>query len=292
VTTESIVLHNGPLSFSGLSEGEGPLVLLLHGFPDTPTTFAKQLYALADAGYRAVAMTMRGYEPSSQPEDGDYHAIRMAEDVVAWLNELGAARAHLVGHDWGSNIAHAAAALAPDRFASLTAIAVPHPLRFGEVYAASPEQQARSAYILDFLQPNFEEAISANDFAYLANLWRTWSPGWDSSTLFTEMKRHFSERGVARAALEYYQQGFDTTSPAALATAALFAMPIKIPTLGLCGAGDGCIGPDIFEAAMRSGDYPAGLRYVCIANAGHFVHTEAPERVNALLLEWFAANPA
>lgn len=292
MTVETIVLHNGPLRFSGLSEGYGPLVLMLHGFPDTQATFAEQLPVLAAAGYRAVAMTMRGYEPSSQPVDCDYHGIRLAEDVIAWLDELGAERAHLVGHDWGSNVAHAAVALAPERFASLTALAVPHPVRFGEAYAASPEQQARSSYILDFLQPGFEGKVIADDCAYLAQLWQTWSPGWDGSHLLAKARNSFDKHGVARAALEYYRQSFDATSSAGLATAALFSRPITVPTLGLCGANDGCITPEIFEAAMRPSDYPSGLQCSRIVDAGHFLHAEAPGPVNARLLDWFTANPA
>lgn len=292
MSLERIALTSGPLRFSALAAGEGPLVLCLHGFPDTPETFASQVRALAAAGYRAVAPAMRGYEPGSQPADGDYHAVRMAEDVVAWLDQLGAARAHLVGHDWGANIAHAAAGLAPERFASLTVLAVPHPVRFGEAYAASPEQQARSAYILEFLQPGFEEQVIANDCAYLAALWQGWSPGWDVGSAFAAVRRAFAEPGVAHAALEYYRQGFDAVSPAGSATAALFTRPIAVPTLGLCGALDGCISPAIFEAAMQQRDYPAGLRIARVADAGHFLHAEAPGAVNALLLEWLAAHPA
>lgn len=292
MSLERIELANGPLRFAALAAGEGPLVLCLHGFPDQPETFTPQIAALAAAGYRVVAPTMRGYEPASQPADNDYHAVRMAEDVVAWLDQLGAERAHLVGHDWGANIAHAAVGLAPERFASLSVLAVPHPVRFGEAYAASSAQQARSAYILEFLQPGFEERITVDGCAFLAALWQRWSPGWDSAVPFDAVRRAFAQPGVARAALEYYRQGFDAVSPAGLATAALFRQPIKVPTLGLCGAQDGCIAPDMFEAAMQPCDYPAGLRVARVRDAGHFLHAEAPGAVNALLLEWLAAHPA
>lgn len=287
-----IELANGALRFSALEAGSGPLVLCLHGFPDVPETFTAQMTALAGAGYRAVAPAMRGYEPGSQPADGDYHAVRMAEDVVAWLDQLGAERAHLVGHDWGANVAHAAVGLAPARFASVSVLAVPHPVRFGEAYAGSPEQQARSAYILKFLQPGFEEQVTADGCAYLSALWQNWSPGWDSTVPFQAVRQAFAQPGVAHAALEYYRQGFDAVSPSGRATAALFTHPIAVPTLGLCGALDGCIAPEVFEAAMQPRDYPAGLRTARVAGAGHFLHAEAPDAVNARLLEWLAAHPA
>lgn len=236
---------------------------------------------------------MRGYEPSSQPDDGDYHAVRMAEDVAAWAAALSDGPVHLVGHDWGANIAYAATSLAPERFVSLTTMAVPHPVRFAEAFAADPAQQARSAYILAFQSPGFEDQIIADDCAYLEALWKTWSPGWDiPAELLADMKAAFRKPGVARAALEYYRQAFDAVSPAAQETAALFSRPIGVPTLGICGAEDQCITEDVFLGAMRESDFPGGLETRSIAGAGHFCHAEAPDAVDALLLEWFARHPA
>ncbi|WP_285713227.1 alpha/beta fold hydrolase [Erythrobacter oryzae] len=293
MTPETLTLTHAGLAFTAHAAGAGPVVLMLHGFPDTPATFAHQLGALAEAGYRPVAVTMRGYEPSSQPEDGDYHAVRMAEDVTAFAAALSDGPVHLVGHDWGANIAYAAASLAPERFASLTTIAVPHPVRFGEAFAANAEQQARSAYILAFQTPGFEEQIIADDCAYLEALWRAWSPGWDiPAQLLAAMKATFRQPGVARAALEYYRQAFDAVSPAAQETAALLTRPITVPTLGICGAEDQCITQDVFLGAMRESDFPGGLETRSIPGAGHFCHAEAPEAVNAALLDWFARHPA
>jgi pimeloyl-ACP methyl ester carboxylesterase len=291
VTVETISLANGTLTFSGLTVGSGPVVLLLHGFPDSPATFSWQIKALAEAGYQAVAMSMRGYETSSQPVDGDYHAIRMAEDVVAWISQLGHTSVHLIGHDWGANIAYATAALAPDILRSLTTLAVPHPVRFGEAYAASQDQQRRSAYILEFLAPGFEDVIVANDCAYLKDLWRTWSPGWDAPpSLFDEVRDVFGRPGVAKAALEYYRQGLDSVSIAGQQTAELLTQPIQVPTLGICGKDDDCIPPDIFTNAMRPDDFPVELQVECVAAAGHFLHCERPDEVNRLILRWLSSH--
>ena len=290
MSPEPISLHHGHLTFSALSSGEGPLVLLLHGFPDTPATFGEQITGLAQAGYRVIAPVLRGYEPSSQPSDGDYHAVRMAEDVVAWLDDLHIERAHLVGHDWGANIAYAAASLAPERLLSLATLAVPHPVRFSEAYARDTEQQQRAAYILAFQQTGFEARLVENGCAYLLELWRQWSPGWAApQTLIDELLQAFEQPGVARAALEYYRQAFDVESPAALAGAALFSRPITVPTLGICGSNDGCIAAQIFRSAMQEADFPAGLRIVTVDGAGHFLHAEAPADVNRLLINWFEA---
>lgn len=288
---EPLILRNGSLAFTGKAMGEGPVVLLLHGFPDSIATFDPLLPLLAAAGYRAVAVTLRGYESSSQPQDGDYHAIRMAEDVVAWIDQLGCSPVHLVGHDWGANIAYAAAALAPDRLASLATIAVPHPVRFAEAFSTSLEQQARSAYVMAFQAPGYEEQVIADDCAYLAALWQSWSPEWTiDAKLLATMKATFRQPGVANAALEYYRQAFDTQSAAAQQSHALLATPITVPTLGICGEADGCISADIFCGAMRAEDFPNGLQVRRIAGAGHFVQAEAPETVQALLTEWFASS--
>jgi pimeloyl-ACP methyl ester carboxylesterase len=286
-----ITVTHGPLKFSAHSVGDGPTVLFLHGFPDSKASFDKQLMAFARAGYRAVAVTMRGYEEGAQPVDGDYHAIRMAEDVAAWIRQLDTEPVHLVGHDWGANIAYAASALVPNLIRSLTVIAVPHPVRFAEAFASSPEQQKRSAYIMEFQQAGFEDSIVSEDCAYLAALWSSWSPKWEiPSDRLSEMKAVFRQPGVARAALEYYRQAFDSSSSAALETQALFTKPIAVRTLAICGDEDRCISPEIFVGAMRMEDFPGGLQVTRVKGAGHFAHIERPDAVNDLILDWIKSD--
>lgn len=286
---ETLTLSSGPLRFSARAAGSGPVVLCLHGFPDDNRTFDTLLFALAAAGYRGVAPMMRGYEPSSQPIDADYHAVRMAEDVAAWIEELGGEPVHLVGHDWGATIAFATAAHVPDKLCSLTMLAVPHPVRFAEAYIADSAQQARSTYILEFQAPEADEAIIANDCAWLERLWRQWSPGWEiPADALDHMRATFKTAGVATATLGWYRQAFDGASPAGEATQALLARPITVPTLGLVGVSDGCVGADIFLGAMQAGDFPAGMQSRRIEGAGHFLHREAAGEVNSLILQWIA----
>ncbi|MEL6983680.1 MAG: alpha/beta fold hydrolase, partial [Actinomycetota bacterium] len=99
-------LHASGLEFSATEWGDpsGPAVLCLHGFPDSPATFHHQITPLTDAGYRVITPTLRGYEPSSQPTDGDHTLATLATDVIGWLDDLGVEHAHLVGHDWGAAI--------------------------------------------------------------------------------------------------------------------------------------------------------------------------------------------
>ena len=173
---EQIELRNGPLSFTAWSRGQGPLVLLIHGFPDLPQTWASQLHTLAAAGYRAVAVTSRGYERSSQPADNNYQATALATDVEAWLDSLGAEQAHLVGHDWGAAISYSAAASQPERFTSLTALSLPHTGRLQEVMPSSLRQLWLSRYIFLFqLAGVAEKKLSKQQFAYVDTLWQRWS---------------------------------------------------------------------------------------------------------------------
>lgn len=285
------IIHANGLAFPVITAGQGVPVILLHGFPDSPASFAAQLPALAAAGWQAIAPTMRGYAPSAQPADGDYHAIRMVEDVLAIADAMGLGRFHLVGHDWGASIAYGLCAQRPDRVISLAALAVPHPLRFAEALATDPEQLARSAYLLAVQDPAMDATILADDMAWLKARWRDWSPGWTPPPdALAELARCFAQPGVAAAALAWYRQALDATSPAGLASQALLAGPFPVPTLGLVGADDGCIGAAVFMAAMQPADFPQGLVVETVAGAGHFLHREQPHAVTARLLAWLASH--
>ena len=287
-----LTLKAGDLAFTAYTLGQGPLVLCLHGFPDTPATWRWLLPDLAAAGYRAVAVTLRGYEPSSQPADGDYSLAALSQDVIAWIDALGETRAHLIGHDWGSSICHIAAARAPDRIASLAALAVPHPGGFGSALAGDFEQLARSWYIFLFQQRGLAEMLlEADDGSLLDHLWRRWSPGWTPPRdALSEMQRAFARPGVRDAALAYYRTSFDAAHPRAAESAALSATPLQVPTLGLCGVRDGCIGPDVFAASMPEALFRAGRVVERWPDAGHFLHLEQPERTAARVVEWLAIH--
>jgi pimeloyl-ACP methyl ester carboxylesterase len=285
----SITLRHRGLSFSALQQGTGPLVLCLHGFPDHARSFRFQLPALATAGFRAVAPMLRGYEPSSQPVDRDYHPLRAAEDVLAWLDQLDVQRCHLVGHDWGAVIRYLVAALAPERLITLTTLAIVHPGRIErELLRKRPSQLLRSWYMLFFqLRGVAELALSAGDWALLRRLWRDWSPGWQlPDTELRALLDTFGAPGVKTAALSYYRDVFKLTSPAARRVRQLLRRPIQVPTLALTGALDGCMDTRLHDELMHERDFPAGLRVARVQDAGHFLHQERPAEVNALLLDW------
>lgn len=288
---EKLTLHANELAFSALAQGDGPVVFCLHGFPDTSRSFRHQLPALAAAGYRAIAPSLRGYEPSSQPTDGDYTMVRMAEDLVAWIDAMGTEPVHLVGHDWGGVIAYTAAALAPDRFHAVATLAVPHPDRMQrEGLRKLPSQLLNSWYMFFFqLRGLADAAVEARDWALIEKLWRDWSPGFLAPPEeMAHLKRCLAEPGVKRAALGYYRAMVGRATEGSKKTLELFRQPIAVPTLALTGAKDGCIDTRLYDYAMKDEDFPGGLEVVRLEGVGHFLHQESPAEVNALLIGWLA----
>ncbi len=259
-----------------------PLVLVLHGFPDTAWSFVELLQTLADAGYRAVAPFMRGYPPGEIPEDGDYSVLALGRDVIALIEHFGVGRAFVVGHDWGAVAAYAAAALRPDRIEGIVACAVPHPRRF--LLRPSRAQLAASHYIFKFQAPFWaERRIRENDFAWLVALAKSWSPDWTPTDAYlTPLKAAFSDTPRLKAALAYYR-----ALPRLLFTRVAWQFllqPIQVPARVICGERDGCILPGSF----RESEHLFGADYALIEmpGVGHFMALEAPEAFAALVLEF------
>ncbi len=292
---ERITLHHGPLRFGALSAGaeDAPLVLCLHGFPDDARSFRHQLPALAEAGYRAVAPMLRGYEPGSQPVDGDYGLAALAADVFAWIDGLSQEPVHLVGHDWGAAVTYVAGATRPERFRSLTTVAVPHAARLTEGIRRVPRQLRRSWYMSFFqLRGIAEWALERDDWALVRRLWRDWSPGFHlPEEEWASLRRTFEAPGVKGAMLAYYRQN---ASPTVLLgwrrTPAMSLTRIRVRTLAVTGAEDGCMDTRLHDHVFHDEDFPAGLRVERMPGVGHFAHQEDPKTFHSLLLEWLG-NP-
>lgn len=282
-------LQHGTLRFTGYEAGEGPLVLLLHGFPDTARSWHHQVKALAAAGYRAVALNLRGYEPSSQPADGDYSEQALASDVLAWLDQLGARRAHLMGHDWGAAIAYRVAEQAPERFISLTTLAVPHAGRFLNEALSHPRQLWLSWYMLFFqLRGVSDYWVARNEAAFLRWLWSRWSPGWEAPEAhLSAVIEQLQAPGTLRSALAYYRSALSPRSlPLTPARRAANRYAVPVPTLALTGERDHCIDPKIFCRLMYAADFPKGLQVEVVPGVGHFLQLEDPDRINQPVFDW------
>ncbi|MDF2445518.1 MAG: hypothetical protein K0S46_754 [Moraxellaceae bacterium] len=291
---ETITLTSGDLRFSARAAGKGPLVLLVHGFPDDFHSFDAQILPIAEAGYRVVAPMLRGYEPSSQSPRDLYHLIHLAEDVFAWMDALGAKQCHLVGHDWGALTSYVAAALQPKRFASLTTLAIPHLRRSLLGVAEVPGQIVKSSYILLMQFARIAEAIVArDDYAFVESLWKLWSPDWRYTPEDLEqVKSTFRAEGVVHATTQYYRCLLQPLSLSTQQSWRLLTSAINVPTLALTGEHDGCMDTRLYDTLMREQDFEKGLMVRRLPDTGHFLHREAPDEVTALILDWIRQHPA
>jgi pimeloyl-ACP methyl ester carboxylesterase len=276
------------IDFRILEMGEGPLVLCLHGFPDTAHSFRHQMPALAAAGYRVVAPYLRGYAPTGPAPDGRYDAAALSEDVLNLIDALGARDAYLFGHDWGAVAVYPAAAMAPAKVRKLITAAVPYGPSFLNALATNYAQQKRSWYMYFFQAAFAEAAVSHDNFKFLERIWSDWSPGWRWTAEDIEpLKQCFRAPGALSAALGYYRAtlGAMMKIPAdALASAAAPPPPVEVPAMMIHGRDDGCIGAELLEGMEKF--FPKGLRKEVVEGAGHFVHQEKPDLVNRLIQDF------
>jgi pimeloyl-ACP methyl ester carboxylesterase len=277
------VTANG-VDFAYLADGpaDGPLALLLHGFPDTAWTWRHLLPALAEAGYRAVAPFMRGYAPTAVPDDGRYQTGALVADAHALWSALdGRSDAVLIGHDWGAAAAYGAAVLGgPERWSKVVTMAVPPPGALGTAFL-NYDQLRRSFYMFFFQSPIADIAVGLNDMDFIAKLWRDWSPGYDYADDVDHVRAALGTPENLAAALGYYRNLFDASRHApelAAEQAAAGSHPAQ-PLLYLHGDTDGCMGVELAEAFDGT---------TVVDGAGHFLQLEKPDVVNELVLKFLA----
>lgn len=269
------------IDFECLTWGKaGPLVLLLHGFPDDPHAWTAIGEGLAAQGFRVVAPYLRGYGPTRPPADGDYSLMALGEDVAALIAALGAERAVVVGHDWGAVMAWMGAALAPDRVDVVVGMSVP-PLG-ALLRAATPAQLKRSRYMGVFQLPAIAEASVRS--GGIERLWRRWSPGVEpSSAHLDHVKSTLSTTGSLSAALGYYRSLLQDSVRRPRRWWAgwrLALRPIPGRAVVVHGTRDRCIAPPAFANLDR---HFMQTPTVHALDAGHFLPTEAPEEVLAII---------
>lgn len=282
---QSAVEANG-LSFGYLEAGEGPLVLLLHGFPDNAWTWSAQMSALSDAGYRAVAPFIRGYPPTDAAPDRRYDAGALGDDVAALIEAFGAEPAFVVGNDWGAVSAYAAMALHPEAIRRSAVIAAGHTATLTPTLN-HPDQMHHIFHFWFFqLQDMAPPVVRNGEFAFVDYLWRHWSTdGFDDSDHIAQVKETLTPPGATEAAIAYY--------PALLRLAAdhpevaeRMRAKTTVPTLAIFGEAD----PPRALSADEHVHFTSEYRLEIVPKAGHFVHREQPDHVNRLLLEWFGAK--
>jgi pimeloyl-ACP methyl ester carboxylesterase len=247
--------------------GEGPLVLLLHGFPQFWWTWRAQLPALAAAGFRAVAPDLRGYGASDKPPRG-YDLPTLSSDVAALVRALGERDAVVVGHDWGGLLAWTMAALHPRSVRRLVVVSMAHPRRL-RAGMADPRQRRAFRHALRFQLPRLpERRLTRTDDDPVADLMRRWSgPAWVQTADFAEaVARYRSAARIPQAAygaMEYYRWAGRSQ---------------------LRGDLDPCV---LTSTARGSDRYVAGAyEWRTLPGIGHFPHEEAPDDVTRAIATW------
>jgi pimeloyl-ACP methyl ester carboxylesterase len=276
------------VQFHALEAGSGELALCLHGFPNNARSFTYLIQALAESGYRAVAPFMRGYAPTGMAPDGKYHSALLSMDILAMIEVLGYKSAVVIGHDWGAIAAYGAAAIAPDKIDKLVTMSIPHLSIVNEALFTNFELQKSAWHVFFFQMPFAGEAVKYNDFAFIEQLWRHWSPGWEiPRDLLEDVKSTFRNPGVIEAALSYYRHTFNPSfhDPSLDDIyQKISTSKTEVPTLAFHGSRDGVVSYKLTEGMERY--FSQGFKQVIIEEAGHFLYLEKPAEVKGILLEF------
>ena len=268
----------GDVELHYVEAGDGPLVVLLHGFPEFWYGWREQIAPLVAAGFRVVAPDLRGYNRSSGPDDfAAYTADKLAGDIRGLIRELGAESATVVGHDWGGTVAWTLAMNHPEVVNRLVILNAAHPRRLNEGLR-NPRQLLRSWYFFYFQSPKLpERRARRRNWRFFKRFLRDARPPY-TATEIDHYVEAWSQPGTAKAMIDYYRAAVRLSSkPGEL-------RPISAPTLVIWGQGDRYLGPKLAEP--HHDDVPNLDRVERLPNASHWVHHDEAERVNELLVDF------
>jgi pimeloyl-ACP methyl ester carboxylesterase len=284
VATRELAANGFRFTADLAGDASAPLVLLLHGFPQTRHTWRHQLPALAGAGYRGVAPDQRGYSPGARPSGVSHYGVdALVGDALALADALGVEHFHLVGHDWGGQLAWLLATRKPERVRTLTVLSRPHPAAFARALASDPHQSERSKHHRAFQDPDTASLLIEDGARRLRHILREQGvPDADAAAYVGPLSSH----DAIDAALNWYRAAF--TGGSALAAANVPA--VRVPTLYLWGDADATVGRPAAEATHEF--VASAYRFVVVPGAGHFLTDQAPEAVTRELLAHLARHTA
>jgi pimeloyl-ACP methyl ester carboxylesterase len=277
--------RRGELVFDVIDAGptDGPVVVLLHGFPEQHTMWQSIIPRLTAQGYRCLAPRQRGYSPGARPtRRRDYRIAELAEDVRTLIDASDAQRVHLVGHDWGATVAWQVAQQFPDRLLSLTSLSVPHPGAFLRAMVTS-RQGLASWYIYFFQLPRVPEWYLKRGRGTFSLSGLAESRAAHAPELAEAEKRAMTEPGALTAALNWYR-----AIPLSLSRDT--DTKVTVPTLFVWSDGDIAL---LEKGARLCGDFVVGeYRFEVLKGVSHWILDEQPDTTADLLLDWFAGHPA
>lgn len=261
--------------------GHGRPVVLIHGFPDTPQSYAGIARTLNDAGYRTIVPYLRGYHPDTLVPGRPYDALHLAEDAIGLLDVLDLKSAVFVGHDWGATLVWGAAALAPERVDGIVPIAIPHPRTLKPKHALQAlGLLVMARHFLYFRLPWAEAGTRRGEFQYIESLYRRWAPGWkgaERDASVARAKEAFSTPDVLGAAIDYYR---------AIGTKIDRRLLGPIACSGLMVAGGKDFGGHLGPYKKSQGLLGGGGDLLVMPEAGHWPHREAESQFTDALLRY------
>ena len=261
-------------------QGSGPLVVLFHGFPDTPYGWDTIASAVVAFGYRVVTPWLRGYHPQTLVAGRGYGAVDLAGDPGRLLDALGEQSAVFVGHDWGASLVYGAASLTPDRVRAIVPIDIPHP----SLLKPSPSTLWGIRHFAGFRMPWAEAMTRRDDFAYIDTLYRRWAPAWsgpERDECVRRAKECFAEPRSLTGSIAYYR-GFSPRPPSEVTRRA------SLPALVV--GGTHMLDPGLFERTASV--LGAGSSALVLPGTGHWPHREAEDRFVSALIEFLGSLDA
>ncbi len=279
---ERIQIAVGELTFDARTAGpeDGPLVFMLHGFPQSSLEWRYQMPVLADLGFRVVAPDQRGYSAGARPAGVEAYTVpNLVADVVAMADALGRESFHVVGHDWGAAVAWFTGMMHPDRVLSLVPISVPHPSAFGQALANPEGEQARRSGYMETFRSDTAEAMFLRDDA--RRLRGIYAGAGLTAAEIDEYVGLLSEPGALTGALNWYRAMALPAGGSAIAPT-----PISMPTMFVWSDQDVALGREGAELTARFVEGP--YRFEILEGVSHWVPEEAAEALNVLLREHFA----
>jgi len=268
---DHIRVNNLEFAYLSYGEAENPLIICLHGFPDSAHTWAEMGPRLAELDYFVVAPFLRGYAPSGIPQNGDYSPFALGSDALLFIEAFGRESAVIIGHDWGALAAYTAANLNPRAVSKLITLAIPHPRSLTPSFSGL--WRARHFITFQF-RNSARRYLSRNNMGGVDDIYQRWAPTWQypaSETAY--IKESFRSPERLDAALGYYWSFREQSEESRKAT----TRKTSVPTLCLVGSVDGALAFDAMGDTPTC--YTAEYQYHVIPNIGHFPHREAPNAV-------------
>ena len=278
-------LETNGIQLHYVSEGEGPLMLFLHGFPECWYSWRHQLSEFSQY-YKAVAVDLRGYNESDKPKEKSAYALsELVADVKGVILALGYERCILVGHDWGGAIAWSFAYEHPKMLEQLIVLNLPHPAKFAEGLK-TPQQLLRSWYIALFQLPGIPEfLLSANNYAAIRAAFKNQAinPNAFTAEDLDTLVKAAAKPNAIRSMLNYYRNIFQSEGFLNKSWPVL-----KVPTLMVWGENDAALGK---ELTYGTDAYVENFELHYIPNCSHWVQQEQPEHVNQYIKAFIDKNP-